>query len=287
VTVDFEAKARELLAVLPARPHVTGAVEILAVADALRAAALDEGAREAARAELARLLADVRGQAMRPSLTVSVDPGAAVPWDAPTQPTPQADMEAMLSAAVFNAATSLTILPDSAFARLLERICWLLNLSGGERRFVAALAQDAGDFDTAQVYADWLLDQGRTADGARVRRLVPQDGDVLVWQIPNLAVAARQERVYLAGAEYVRNELNARGINTTAVFLPDGADLSALDPDAMRAAGWVRAGDVANRLADLAGDLGDCWGPGTARMIARHFNDLFDPPVPPAPEAPP
>jgi hypothetical protein len=138
------------------------------------------------------------------------------------------------------------------FVRLtsaLTRLCALLGLSGRERAFVSALADDAADFDLYSVLADYLEDQGRTRDGARVRRLVPRDGDVLVWQtgVPGPGPWERPT-AYQEAADRVRKGLAARGVDTHAVTLPAGADLSAVDPEQMRLAGWVRDGE-AHRLA--------------------------------------
>jgi hypothetical protein len=277
--MDFEAKAREVCRALPAwTPSEAAAL----VADALRAAALDEGAREAARAELAGLLAEVKARAEHPPYTVSwdeppiptTDLTTAVPWDAPTEATPPADIEAVheaISAHVLNPAVTL--------ARLLERLLWLLGLSEGERRFVTALADDAADFDTAQVYADWLLDQGRTANGARVRRLVPRDGDVLVW-----TVSGGEDPVRLAEvrrhAQALCDGLRDRGLHTLGAVVPQGVEVDSLGVGAMRAAGWVRAADVRRALRDVADDAVTV--PGGVDAAVQTALDLFplsgDPP---------
>jgi uncharacterized protein (TIGR02996 family) len=219
--MDFEAKAREvLLELLGTFSDATDRDSLCFIADALRAAALDEGAREAARAEVGDLLRTFRYEGLY------------------TNPRP-------------------TVGDGSRFDRLL----WILGLSEGERRFVKALAEDVADFDMAQVYADWLEDDGRTAAGIRVRRLVPRDGDVLLWRVPpadgpdyDPVVAARPL------AQGLCDQLMARGVGTTCVVLPADSDLSALPADAMRAAGWVRAGDahraqlerIALELEDIA-----------------------------------
>jgi hypothetical protein len=190
-------------------------------------------------------------------------------------------MEAMLSAAVFNAGTALTTPPQSALARLLERLLWLLGLSEGERRFVTALAGDAADFATLGVFADWLEEAGRTADGARVRRLVPRDGDVLVLRYPPESYSSQGVQ---ESAAAMARDLRARGLNVDVAVLADDSDLSALDSDAMRAAGWVRAEDVLARAGALQAYLKDRWGSAAERAVARHFQNIFDPS---APEAPP
>jgi hypothetical protein len=128
--------------------------------------------------------------------------------------------------------------------RPLIRLCALLGLSERERAFVSVLADDAADFDLYNVLADWLEDEGRTKDGARVRRLVPQDGDVLIWRMPptDTGGVLLPFGAYEAAARNLQSVLMGRGVNTAYAVLPDDANLSALDPDRMRAAGWVRDG---------------------------------------------
>jgi uncharacterized protein (TIGR02996 family) len=271
VTVDFEARAKELADRLGQTDYGDGVADLLA--DALRAAALDEGAREAARAELTRLLAEAKGRALNPPFTVSVDPGAAVPWDAPPQPTPLADIEALQASLAGTPTVPLTA-PLAPLTHALERLCWLLGLSGGERRFVTALAEDAGDFDLCSVYADWLEDQGRPEDGIRVRRLVPRDGDIIVMRYPE---GAYEYQDVLKTLSAVEGHLKARGVDIFALALHDHDDLTALDPDAMRAAGWVRAVDVLARAGALQAYLKDRWGSAAERAVARHFQDIFGP----------
>jgi hypothetical protein len=259
VTVDFEAKARGvLLELLGTFSDATDRDSLCFIADALRAAALDEGAREAARADLARLLAEVRAAEEHPPFTVES-------WDDP-EPFAAADAAPILNAILRN--------PDARLITLLERLCWLLGLSDGERRFVAALAEDAGDFDGLQVFSDWLEDQGRTAGGARLRRLVPKDGDVLVWTVPP-AVDAWDAEPFRNAAARIREKLRRRGVATEWVVLPNDTDLSSVSPEAMRAAGWVRAADVRRALRDVADDAVTM--PGGVDAAVQTALDLFPP----------
>jgi hypothetical protein len=249
--VDFEAKAREVCRALGASAPRPEAVAL--VADALRAAALDEGARAAARAaaraEMTRLLAEVKARALKPPRVV--DYPEAVPWGTPAHPNPVADIEAVAQTAVDSAErygpSSLRPLygPWRAQRVLLERLLWLLGLSEGERRFVAALADDAVDFATLEVFADWLEDEGRTADGARVRRLVPRDGDVIVVRHP----PGPRHEAHCATVRQMLDALAARGVRVWAVTMSDDMSLETAPPDAMRAAGWVRAEDAERAVA--------------------------------------
>jgi hypothetical protein len=134
------------------------------------------------------------------------------------------------------------------------RLCALLGLSDRERAFITAALDDAADFDLYSVLADWLEEEGRTRDGARVRRLAPKDGDVLVWRAPESWSGGGLGSIREA-IDRVRQHLQARGVETTSIILYGDDELSALDPERMRAAGWVRADDVRRRV-DIARD--DC-----------------------------
>ena len=60
------------------------------------------------------------------------------------------------------------ITADPILAAKFERLMMVLGLSAAERAFVNAIA--AGETLTWGVYADWLEDQGRTADAERARK---------------------------------------------------------------------------------------------------------------------
>jgi hypothetical protein len=274
VTVDFEAKALDVCRTLGASAPRPEAVAL--VADALRVAALDEGARAAARAELTRLLAEVRAAEEHPPFTVES-------WDDP-EPFAAADAAPILNAILRN--------PDARLITLLERLCWLLGLSDGERRFVAALADDAGDFDGLSVFADWLEDQGCTADGARVRRLVPQDGDVIVLTRPDAGAERRTHERWVRRADDLRAKFLASGRDVRVLVLPHGSGADALPADAMRAAGWVRAKDAERAVAAaIRASLSDDSDPEAADpeagVVTFHFATPRGTPPGSAPEAPP
>jgi hypothetical protein len=300
--MDFEAKAREVCGALGASAPRPEAVVL--VADALRAAAADDDARREARAELTRLLAEVKARAVNPPLTLTAD------WHSEPQSTPLADIQAVAQAAqahggMFDGRTheqafleslaayqsarpsapphgrQATFSP-SALAGLLRRLLWLLGLSGGERRFVAALADDAADFDMAQVYADWLEDDGRTAAGARLRRLVPRDGDVLVFTVATGPDAAAESRACEKAAGRLADILAARGVRCTPVVAYHGTDVSALPQQTMRAAGWVRAEAVRSSAARVDADCETHPDPrfreGAGNALARVLAALGDAP---------
>jgi hypothetical protein len=269
--MDFEAKAREVCQALPAwTPPEAAAL----VADALRAAALDDDARWEARADLQAVLAEVKARALNPP---RVEDTAG--WHSEPQSTPLADFEAVAQAARAHGATfdgrtheqafleslaayqsvrpsapphgrQATFSP-SALAGLLRRLLWLLGLSEGERRFVTALAEDVTDGDcvTLEVFADWLEEEGRTADGPRLRRLVPRDGDVLVFTVATGPDAAAESRACEKAAGRLADILAARGVRCTPVVAYHGTDISALPQQTMRAAGWVRAEDAERAVA--------------------------------------
>jgi uncharacterized protein (TIGR02996 family) len=279
--VDFEAKAREVCRALPAwTPPEAAAL----VADALRAAALDDDARREARADLQAALAEVKTRAagapararprrdhQDPLADLTAPAGGS--WDAPPHSSPVADFEAVAEAARAHGTTfdgrtheqafleSLaayqsvrpSALPHgrqatfspSALASLLRRLLWILGLSQGERRFVTALAEDASDTVTAEVYADWLEENGRTAAGTRVRRLVPRDGDVIVVRHP----PGSRHEAHCATAKELADALAARGVRVWVVTMSDDMTLETAPSDAMRAAGWVWAEEADVRVA--------------------------------------
>jgi uncharacterized protein (TIGR02996 family) len=250
--MDFEAKAREVCGTLGASSPRPEAVAL--VADALRAAAIDDDARREARAELTRLLAEVKARALNPP---RVEDTAG--WHSEPQSTPLADFEAVVQAARAHGTTldgrtheqalldAITLFREGGAA--LRRLLWILGLSQGERRFVTALAEDASDTVTAEVYADWLEEQGRTAEGATVRRLVPRDGDVLVFTVAPGRDAAGEARACEKAAGRLADILAARGVRCTPVVAYHGTDVSALPRQTMRAAGWVRAEDAERAVA--------------------------------------
>jgi hypothetical protein len=137
------------------------------------------------------------------------------------------------------------------------RLCALLGLSDRERAFVVAALDDAADSDTLSVLADYLEEQGRTRDGARLRRLSPKDGDVLAWTVPDGGDQSPRDAACAAALRLQTSLRDAHGVQTLWVVLPADGGLEVLPPDALRAAGWVRADRLARDLEAMAA-LEDC-----------------------------
>jgi hypothetical protein len=135
------------------------------------------------------------------------------------------------------------------------RLCSFLGLTVREREFVRAALGDAADFDLYSVLADYLEDQGRTRDGARVRRLVPKDGDVLLFTVAPGPDALREGRACEGAARHLAGVLAARGVRCTPVVVYQGTEVYALPQQTMRAAGWVRTAEVRRVLRDVEEDL--------------------------------
>jgi uncharacterized protein (TIGR02996 family) len=164
----------------------------------------------------------------------------------------------------------------------LERMMAVLGLSPAERSFVAALAERPGDEDTAAIFADWLLDQGRPEGAEAMRRATPQDGDVLVIRLPegSAALSGGPARDELHEAiRRMAKRLQARGKAVTAVVLPHASDLEAMPPgrlyESLRGEPWSEAIAEGARLeereacAELAEAGGRMYGGrSTARAIA-------------------
>jgi hypothetical protein len=124
------------------------------------------------------------------------------------------------------------------------------SLTEREWAFVSGALANAGDFPLFLVLADWLEYHGRTAEGARVRRLVPKAGELLV------GTTAPEDSEESAGdgsppdVSPERRLLSALvdavisacpGDRPSIVVLPHGAELYALDEEEMLHLGWVPA----------------------------------------------
>ncbi len=101
-------------------------------------------------------------------------------------------------------------------APIVDRLIALLGLSDAERVFVnAALTvrfSPVGQIDILSVFADYLEDAGKHIQAARVRKLIPRDGDILLFSNDSFAgdsnataqlVTAFQERLDTAGIRAV------------------------------------------------------------------------------------
>lgn len=121
---------------------------------------------------------------------------------------------------------------------LLDRLLRLLSLSEGERAFVQAAADARHDpakqVDALLIFADWLEDQGREAHGARVRRLVPENGEVLIGSYPTrephaMPADAVTNHARQRGCEAMLADIQKHcaktGREVYAVSMPEGWDI--------------------------------------------------------------
>jgi uncharacterized protein (TIGR02996 family) len=118
--------------------------------------------------------------------------------------------------------------------RLADIMAWLEALPPVLRGFLESLSSDRLDDTTIGAFADWLEEHGHTAAGQRVRLLRPQPGNVLVAWVTSKLVTYRQEDVALPGV--------------SVVALYDDERIEAIDPEQLRAAGWVRESEAAERV---------------------------------------
>jgi hypothetical protein len=221
----------------------------------------DRKARATALREMRVVLAALRELAAAPPPAV-FDPGPGQPT-----PAPEADLlEAIRAAQATGQPMALPqggsveyTGPTPALMQLVHRLVDLLGLSDLEREFWAAGAgrgvPDA--WDGLAAYADWLEDRGNDAGAARVRKLTPQPGDVLVFTLPRDAGAGARAWAD-ASAEAVADSLRlleARGVPVTAMVLPHDARLDRLSARQMAELGLVpakRLAQVRERCAALA-----------------------------------
>ncbi len=129
-----------------------------------------------------------------------------------------------------------------------RRLLWLLALSEQERAFVQAtldVVLDAGRaWGELSVFADWLEENLRFDDATLVRRLVPQDGDVLTFIVRG-DLTARERRVARGCIQSAITRLRSRGANVGCLVLGDGLDLAFLAEEKMADQGWVPAQHLA------------------------------------------
>lgn len=148
----------------------------------------------------------------------------------------------------FNCTASPALIQMNA---LISRLMWLLGLSDAERGFVEDATSQATDgeldgvYETLLVYADWLDDQMRTKDGAEIRRLVPQHGDVVVWRCPRAVNPQQAMKVGKEVMSAVSANLKAMGREVVCVCLTHDWDVSTLDEGQMRELGWERSKGLA------------------------------------------
>ncbi len=134
-------------------------------------------------------------------------------------------------------------------ASQLQRIAWLVGLSDAERAFVSAAAEQSegadygGLIDTLLVFSDWLVDMGMQSQSVEVRKVVPNDGDVLIITQKYMTPSRRKEIVECVAQPLVDAMAN-RGRNVFCVVADGSTSIESLDAEEMRRQGWVRASDV-------------------------------------------
>jgi hypothetical protein len=120
---------------------------------------------------------------------------------------------------------------------------WQGLIPDASEDFVEDLARDATDFATLAVFADWLEEHGHTKLGERFRRLMPKDGDVLVYSYePSYSEAL--EKVRQCATEVRDRLLKDFGLRTAWIVKPADLGLDILDADSMHALGWMRIPQV-------------------------------------------
>jgi hypothetical protein len=158
------------------------------------------------------------------------------------------------------------------------------RLTEREWAFVSGALADAGDYPLFLVLADWLEYHGRTAEGARIRRLVPKAGELLVGTTApedpeeiagdgSPADVSPEQRLIRSLVAAVRAACPDGG--PSIVVLPHGAELYALNEEEMLRLGWVRADRVAEARAT---ERERCRAVLRERMeVARRFADEVAP----------
>jgi uncharacterized protein (TIGR02996 family) len=116
-----------------------------------------------------------------------------------------------------------------------------MGLDADPSPFVAALAEDATDFTTLAVFADWLEEHGHTALGVRFRKLMPQTGDLLVYQLKRGNYFEQMPHVRDAALAICKTLQEDFGIITCWLVLPEYMELRQVDEVIMRDLGWIRA----------------------------------------------
>lgn len=138
------------------------------------------------------------------------------------------------------------ILPDTRWNGLTDLyslveglICWL-DLPSEAVGFIRHLCRDRLDDTTIAVFADWLEENGQTADGKAVRRLRIDPDNVLVLTVPHQA----GDPVRLG--QSVQQLTGCKGV----LVLRDGDDLRNLPPQALADLGLVRREEVEQLTRD-------------------------------------
>lgn len=125
----------------------------------------------------------------------------------------------------------------------LDRLCALLSLSPGERAFVTEIADAtvAGDVSGADaslgVFADWLEDAERLADGTRFRRMRVQPNDVVVVTMPRHDTP-QEIKLCRDKCKAMLENISERH-QVQGIAMPHNYTIASLPRDMMRGQGWV------------------------------------------------
>lgn len=142
-----------------------------------------------------------------------------------------------------------------------RRLFWLLGLSDAERGFVEAAATDAtagkpGEvFDGLAIFAEWLDEFGREKDGCTVRRLIPEDGSVIVLTIPDDAGALALSRVFDEIGKPLQAALAKLGRRVYVQAVRASVGVQPLDEQRMRELGWMSLNEHDSLFGGLSNEL--------------------------------
>jgi uncharacterized protein (TIGR02996 family) len=160
---------------------------------------------------------------------------------------------------------------------LADVMAWWEALPPVLRGFLCSLSGDRLDDTTLGAFADWLEEHGHTAEGQRVRLLRPQPGDVLVLYFDPAGMTAQRRAVLDESVKRLAEGAEVRGWIVT----PSCNNLEAIDPEQLRAAGWVREEEltqhglaVRERCARLAEALLKADGNGRDQYVSVHIRAI-------------
>ncbi len=189
---------------------------------------LTEEERSEAMVEVQKLLAELREYLMRGPVLIEQEPISEATMTALREAAARINQDYDVMVPIEQEA--LQTVSDHIVSTAISRLCWLMDLSDGERAFVMAAAENARDDVTLAAFADWLEERSLDTEAGRMRRLRMQDGDVLVMTYPKGRMSASMECM-----RGVRLKLRDAGINVSTVTIPGDVTLtSRLRVDAIR-----------------------------------------------------
>lgn len=140
-----------------------------------------------------------------------------------------------------------------------RRLLWLLGLSDAERAFVDAAATSAVEGRLADthvdlaIFAEWLGDQMRHADGVTIERLRFEDGDVVIVTVPDSAGLMAPSVAFEEIGRPLQNALLKMGRRVYVRAIRKGITVGNVDAGKIQELGWVRRKDLlAHQVADRA-----------------------------------